>query len=120
MAKNESLILLKPRRESVLRSEGMSGVLELLFFKDPGIAKDALELANYIKERQRSGDYYRVEEWRDYIKKAEITLSIYYSIINKLKGTGIIRRETGNLVISDDFPRILNEIVQIYYAWRAV
>jgi hypothetical protein len=120
MGKNETLIMLKPRRENTLRSEGMKGVLELLFFKDPDIARDALEFANHIKERQRTGDQYKVEEWQSYVKEAGITISRYYSIVNKLRGTGILRREHGNFVISEDFPRLLNEVVQIYYAWRAV
>ena len=120
MAKNESLIVLRPRREASLRSDGMKGVLELLFFKDPSIARDALDFANHVKERQRAGDQYSVVEWQKYVKMSGITLSRYYSIVNKLKGTGILRREHGNFVISEDFPRLLNEVVQIYYAWRAV
>ena len=58
-------------------------------------------------------------EWKEYIKKENLTQGQYYSFYNRLPGAGLIRTDRGQVYDSEEFTTFLPTIMAIWNAWRA-
>lgn len=111
--------MIKPRQEQRLTAHGISALLELVFYRNIALQRFAEEFLQYVKQRRKGNDPFRANEWQDYIKKKDITRSNYFSILARLTGLGLIRREHGEYKDTDDFSRFLRTASEIWQAWRA-
>jgi predicted transcriptional regulator len=115
MARGSTLFEVKAREERWLRANGLRGVLNCLFYKNPSLVDLAEKLLTEIKKRKGLP----ASEWKECIKKFKTTISSYESCLQRLKAAGLIRRERGIYYLSGDFSRFLNAAAEIWMEWRA-
>ena len=108
---------MKPGRERQLKGKGLEGLFELIFYRKPSVSSLAKRFVEYL-ELKNSGDGMHVSEWKNWIKQNNVTQKQFYDIVNKLRGVGMIRRERDHYTLSRDFSRMLNEMADIWDAWR--
>jgi hypothetical protein len=105
---------IKPRQEPWLRSEGLRGLLRCIFWRNLALVDLAERLLKELKERREIP----ASEWRRLMKKYGVTQSNYSSCLQRLKGAGMIRRESGFYRLSNDFSNWMDESRKIWLDWR--
>lgn len=116
--KTETTIKLKPRREDILIGKGLDGIFDLVFYRKPSLGIIATKFVEDVIRRQKEANAISISEWHDWIRENRVTQGQFYSVINKLTGIGMIRRERGQYSVSNDFSRTLNMMADIWDARR--
>jgi len=120
LVKTETLITVKPRRTDWLRANGIDGLLELIFYKNPDLIRIARAFLEEIKRRQRERTPYPASDWKEYLKEQGITHSNYFSVVGRLCGAGLLRRERGYYYVSRDFSTFLSQMEDVWNAWLSI
>ncbi len=116
--KTETTIKIKPRRDDLLIGKGLEGIFDLLFYRKPSLGLLALKFVEYVISRQKLGTPMNISEWQQWIKENDVSQKQFYNITNKLTGVGMLRKEEGVYICSNDFSRTLNMMADIWDARR--
>lgn len=105
---------IKPRQEPWLRSEGLRGLLRCIFWRNLAL----IDLAEQFLKDLKLQHQISASEWKRLVKKYGVTQSNYSSCLQRLKGAGMIRRESGSFYLSNDFANWMNESSRMWFDWR--
>ncbi|MFC2175278.1 hypothetical protein ACFLQ2_05470 [archaeon] len=111
MVKYETTIKLKARE----RVPDLRTILENLFYRKPELAKKAEQLVYALIERKRVPD----AEWAEMQEKLGATHQEYYTILAKLRDAGIITKNGGEWILSEQFGNRCQEMADIWQAFIA-
>ena len=65
-------------------------LLESIFWKKKELVPEAKKLLDHIKEWNRTGNPYTVDEWKKYCAKNSISQSSYHNMLKRLKNGGML------------------------------
>ncbi|OYT53687.1 MAG: hypothetical protein B6U72_05000 [Candidatus Altiarchaeales archaeon ex4484_2] len=65
-------------------------LLETIFWKKKELVPEAKKLLDHIKEWNRTGNPYTVDEWKRYCAKNSISQSSYHNMLKRLKNAGMV------------------------------
>jgi hypothetical protein len=67
-----------------------------LLFESETYKEIAYNFLNHVKKRSRNGNPYNGNEWKEYCKQNNIPISVFYSVVRKLRRYGLIVKEGGH------------------------
>ncbi len=85
-------------------------ILENLFYRKPEIARKAMDFIYLVIERKRVP----ASEWKKTMENLGMTHQEYYTMIKKLRGSGMISKQEGEWILSRQFGNRLREISEIW------
>ncbi len=106
MPKYETTIKIRARE----KVPDLLTILEGLFYRKPELAKKALEFIYMLIERKRIP----ASEWDSVKNKLGLTHQEYYTMIGKLRDSGMISKQEGEWIISRQFGNRMKEMAEIW------
>jgi len=99
---------------------GLDDLLISIFWKKPSLVPVARDFLDYIKEWGRTESPYKVNEWRNYCIRNNLTQSSYHNMLKRLRKAGLIEKiynkhkKTHELHTSSKFSESLREMANIW------
>jgi len=72
--------------------QNLDDLLLTIFWKEPEVAKIAIDFLKTIKEWSRSETPYTVDQWKQYITRHDLTQSTYHNMLKRLRRAGMIEK----------------------------
>ena len=94
--------------------ENVRTVLRCIFWRKPELSEPAMKFLKFIKEKNGVDN----SLWENFCREISITRNQYDSIIEKLRGSGLIYRSDNIWMFSDDFMEFLHNVLQIAEYWK--
>lgn len=95
-------------------------LLESIFWKKKKLVPEAKKLLDHIKEWNRTGDPYTVDEWRRYCAKNSISQSSYHNMLRRLKNSGMVGKRFNRytkkheLYLTDKFSELMRDRASLW------
>lgn len=98
-------------------SQSKMPMLELMrrIFRKEDVALKAVKFLTIVEERQKSGKPLRVEEWEEIMEELGMVRSSFYSMRNKLLGSGMIAIRNGEYHLSGAFSKDLVDMARWWW-----
>lgn len=100
--------------------KNLEEILQNLFWKEPEVAKTALDFLQNIKTWGKTETPYTTDQWRQYTLRNEITQSTYHNMLKRLRRAGMIEKTYNKglrkheLKISNKFSQPLEQTASIW------
>lgn len=95
-------------------------LMETIFWKEPELAKIAVDFLDHIKKWNIKGSPYKVNEWGSYCNRMNLTQSTYHNMLKRLRRVGMLKKiynkslKVHELKLSQDFSNYLYKMEVIW------